>query len=318
MASTMENTTASIMVSTMEANRKWVILSIAIAALLIGAVVYTAINTDHEGPVINVPADDVLYKEGDDTSALLTSVTAIDEQEGDVTETLIIENVIPLSDDTQAKVIYAAKDSHNNITKTDRIIQYEPLPEPVAATGTTDPAAREAAIRVAALIAEKTKQAAALPEDRTETAEEEAEEQNNNTGLNDIVAGAAVVTESRQQEEKPEDEPEPEPAAEPVPESEPVVQPEADGPADPTPTQDAPKVTLTTKSISMYQGDAFNPYAFIASATDSGVDVTHLVKTSGSVDVSKAGSYTVSYFAVDADGHKSNTATLAVQVIPRP
>lgn len=306
----MENITANIMVSTMEIRKKWLVLSAAVAALLIGAVVYTLLNTDHDGPVISIPTDDILYQEGEDTAPLLVGVTATDHAEGDVTATVIIENIISLSNETEAKVIYAAKDSHNNITKADRIIQYEPLPEPIAAESTTDPAAREAAIRVANMIAEQAKQTPDVPAD-TATDESEEGTEENEEGFADIVAGAAAVTEGAAQEEEPEDEPEPEPAAEP--EDEPAPAPEAQT----APAADAPKVTLTTKSISMYQGDAFNPYAFIASATDNGVDILHTVKTAGSVDATKVGSYTITYYAVDADGHKSNTETLMVQVVPR-
>ena len=315
MVSTTANIMANTMGSTMEIKKHWIVLSAVLAVVLIGAVIYTTMNTDREGPIISVPTDDILYKEGEDTVPLLTGVTAMDEQEGDVSATLIVESVIPLSDETQAKVIYAAKDSHNNISKADRIIQYEPLPEPVVVTDPTDMAAREAAVRVAYLIAEKAKQAATVSENIVDQTEETTEEQaTNEEGFNGIVAGAAAVTEGNRQEEELEDEPEPEPAA--VPENEPASVPEPT--TAPTASPDAPKVTLTTKAISMYQGDAFNPYAFIASAIDSGADVTHLVNTSGSVDTSKVGNYTVTYFATDADGHKSNTETLKVQVIPRP
>ena len=306
----MENTTANIMVSTMEVKRKWIVFSATAAVLLIGVVVYTFINTDHDGPVISIPTEDILYKETEDTAPLLAGVTAIDHVEGDVTDTVIIENIIALSNETEAKVIYAAKDSHNNITKADRIIQYEPLPEPIVEESTTDPAAREAAIRVANMIAEQAKKTPDVPTD-TETGESEEGTEENEEGFDDIVAGAAAVTEGAAQEEEPEDEPEPEPAAEP--EDEPAPAPEAQT----APAADAPKVTLTTKSISMYQGDAFNPYAFIASATDNGVDILHTVKTAGSVDATKVGSYTITYYAVDAEGHKSNTETLTVQVVPR-
>ena len=304
----------------MEIKRSWVVISILILLILAGVIVFTLINSDREGPQIEYPAEDVLYKEGEDTTPLLEGVTAYDEQEGDVSETLIVENIITLSSETEAKVVYAAKDSHNNITKVDRSIQYEPLPEPVAVEDTTDPAAREAAVRVAQMIAEQYRNAPTVSENIVDEADTEGEEETEpEERFNGIVAGAAAVTEKTDRTEEPVDEPEPEPEDEPAaePEQQAVTAPSTQA-AQPTPAADAPKIALSTKTISMYQGDAFNPYAFIASAIDNGVDVTHTVKTTGSVDATKVGSYTITYYAVDADGHKSNTESLQVQVIPRP
>lgn len=61
---------------------------------------------------------------GTDTSLLLTGVTATDERDGDVTDTVTIESVIPNTDGTEASVIYVAKDSKNNVTKETRKVSY--------------------------------------------------------------------------------------------------------------------------------------------------------------------------------------------------
>ncbi len=68
---------------------------------------------------------DVTYEEGSDTASLLEGVTATDEKDGDVTDSLMIENIFPNDDHTSASVVYAAKDSHNNVSKATRRVNYK-------------------------------------------------------------------------------------------------------------------------------------------------------------------------------------------------
>lgn len=98
-------------------------LFLACAALLAGNVV-VYIGADRKGPEISVPQEEITYVAGTDTSALLNGVTAQDNRDGDVTDTVTIESVIPNADQTGASVIYVAKDSKNNVTKETRTILY--------------------------------------------------------------------------------------------------------------------------------------------------------------------------------------------------
>lgn len=96
------------------------------------------VTGDRKGPEIAVPSGaDVTYEEGSDTALLLEGVTATDDRDGDVTDSVIIENIFPNDDRTGASVIYAAKDSHNNVTKVTRRVNYK-------AAGDAAPAAEEA------------------------------------------------------------------------------------------------------------------------------------------------------------------------------
>ena len=98
-------------------------LFLACAALLAGNVV-VYIGEDRKGPEISVPQEEITYVAGTDTSALLNGVTAQDNRDGDVTDTVTIESIIPNADQTGASVIYVAKDSKNNVTKETRTILY--------------------------------------------------------------------------------------------------------------------------------------------------------------------------------------------------
>ena len=100
------------------------------------------IGEDRNGPEISVPQEEITYVAGTDTSALLNGVTAQDDRDGDVTDTVTIESIIPNADQTGASVVYVAKDSKNNVTKETRTILYS--------TDANQAAAQAAAEQVAA------------------------------------------------------------------------------------------------------------------------------------------------------------------------
>ena len=96
----------------------------ALIIIMIGVSIFFFLTDDREGPGIQYTNEEITYHEGDDTKELLKDVTAVDGNDGDVSSSLIIENIIILSDNQKAKIIYAAKDSKNNITKVSRIVNY--------------------------------------------------------------------------------------------------------------------------------------------------------------------------------------------------
>lgn len=123
-------------------------LLLACAALLAGNVVIY-IGKDRNGPEITVPQEELTYVAGSDTSALLNGVTAVDDRDGDVTSTVMVESIIPNEDQTGASVIYVAKDSKNNVTKAARLISYA-ADAGQAAAQEAEAAAQQAAQEVAA------------------------------------------------------------------------------------------------------------------------------------------------------------------------
>ena len=99
------------------------ILFLACVVLLAGNVV-VYVGEDRNGPEITIPEETVTYVAGTDSSVLMKGVTATDNRDGDVTDTVTIESTIPNADGTEASVIYVAKDSKNNVTKETRKVQY--------------------------------------------------------------------------------------------------------------------------------------------------------------------------------------------------
>lgn len=99
----------------------------AVAVILFIVCISALAASDKKGPVIKFNSNEQLtFVEGQDDSILLNGVTAVDNKDGDVTNTLIIAGKIVLADKQSLKVTYAAKDKHNNVTKTDRIVAYVP------------------------------------------------------------------------------------------------------------------------------------------------------------------------------------------------
>ena len=107
--------------------KKGIVAGLVVLCLALGAsTVAVVVTSDRKGPEIKIPSGaDVIYEEGGDTAVLLEGVTATDDKDGDVTDSLVIENIFPNDDYTSASVIYAAKDSHNNVTKVTRRVDYK-------------------------------------------------------------------------------------------------------------------------------------------------------------------------------------------------
>lgn len=113
------------------AMKKGIVAGLIVLCVALGAGTAAVVVTDdRKGPEIELPADgDVTYEEGSDTAPLLEGVTATDEKDGDVTDSLMIENIFPNDDHTSASVVYAAKDSHNNVSKATRRVNYKAAAE---------------------------------------------------------------------------------------------------------------------------------------------------------------------------------------------
>lgn len=105
--------------------KKIVVGLLLVLSIVLGAVlVRMHLNTDSVPPVITLPSEEAVYEEGMDKAELLAGVTAVDDVDGDVSDSLMVESVIPMDDGLTATVIYYAKDRSNNVAKATRIVQY--------------------------------------------------------------------------------------------------------------------------------------------------------------------------------------------------
>ncbi len=101
------------------------LLGFGLAAVIICCVVL-ALSADRTAPVIKIDKKNLTetYSDDMDTSELLKGVTAYDEEDGDVSDSLFVVHMIVLASGDKVKVTYAAKDKSNNIGQEDVVIGY--------------------------------------------------------------------------------------------------------------------------------------------------------------------------------------------------
>ena len=109
--------------------KKILIFFLILAALALGAGSYWLYNTsDRTGPAI-IFAEDSAQEEqlpvyyGRNEEMLLEGVSASDTKDGDVSPSLKVEGVF-VRNENEVVVVYAAKDSSNNVTKRERTMRY--------------------------------------------------------------------------------------------------------------------------------------------------------------------------------------------------
>ncbi len=101
------------------------------AVLLLGCVVLGVISVllymgqDRTPPQISIEDADITYTEGEPYTALMEGVTAEDDRDGDLTDGVFVDKVIPTGEDT-AVVYYGAIDSAKNVDTKSRKISYIP------------------------------------------------------------------------------------------------------------------------------------------------------------------------------------------------
>lgn len=95
---------------------------ICIFVIVLLLIVNSRITTG-EKPVIQVGSTRVAFTKGMDTKQLLKGVVATDKEDGDITDSVIIENVVYFDNNSKVKVIYAVCDSDNNVTKSAKVIK---------------------------------------------------------------------------------------------------------------------------------------------------------------------------------------------------
>lgn len=225
-----------------------------------------------------------IYYDGRDTSTLLEGVSALDERDGDVTESVLISAVYPVSAESGI-VIYAAKDLSNNVTTAGRGFYY------------TDTAALRAP---------------GLPEEDVLSASGDGAQGNPD------ISGDGV------QETSGEDAARGDAAAELPPEGAQTEGPQINGTMQADEWYDAlreanlaqgmPFVRLVQYEAAVERGSTFNIYRYIREAVDDADTIQTMLRVDGTVDTGTPGTYEVRIYARDSAGNESNVEILTVTV----
>lgn len=109
------------------------ILIIALVLMLgaqIGTAIYLGSSDRDDRPTITCPQGALEISVKDDESVLLTDVSATDEQDGDLTDRIIVASVSKLISKDTAKVTYLVFDSDDNMASLVRYIRYTDYQKP--------------------------------------------------------------------------------------------------------------------------------------------------------------------------------------------
>lgn len=101
---------------------------------LMGFVGFMKFSEDNTPPEIQFQDNEIVYTAGDSYDGLLDGVTATDNKDGDVTESLVVESVYPNEDGQTATIVYVARDSRNNVGKANKVVTYRAAADDQAAT----------------------------------------------------------------------------------------------------------------------------------------------------------------------------------------
>lgn len=102
----------------------WLLVIVLTVAVFMGYCSLDAMRTDAKEPQIRMDADLLEVSVADPKSALLQGVTAEDGRDGDVTDSLVVENIAILEDSGTVNVTYAAFDKTGNVARAERKAVY--------------------------------------------------------------------------------------------------------------------------------------------------------------------------------------------------
>lgn len=102
---------------------KLVAVLIAGCLVLGGAALIVRGSQDRQAPVIKVKKADISYQEGQGYGELLKGVSAKDNRDGDVTDDVFIDRIVPIKDG-KAIVYYGVMDKAKNVGTAKRTVNY--------------------------------------------------------------------------------------------------------------------------------------------------------------------------------------------------
>lgn len=102
----------------------WLLVIVLTVAVFLGYCSLDAMRTDTKAPEIRMDTDLIEVSVADDKSALLRGLTAEDNRDGDVTDSVVVESVTMLESSGTVSVSYAAFDAAGNVARAERKAVY--------------------------------------------------------------------------------------------------------------------------------------------------------------------------------------------------
>ena len=274
-------------------NQRWIVISIIIINILvIGLCVFLLMRQDRTAPEFGFQTSDYTYLKSDGEKLLLQDIIAYDNQDGDITDRIVIEKITENLNSNTVVVYYAVSDKAGNVAKVSRIFPMESsdeVPEYVTEQQETEEDGTDNGIE----------------ETDTEQDDETSDEAGEESDVDDESEDDEQSDEVEEEEERErEDEEQQETEEEPEPEK-PVVD-----------KSSQPVLTLKKKEVTVEAGNTPPWTELIETLRDDKDDYTtlyynlHISKFASG----KVGDYSVTLQAEDSDGNLSDTATITVHV----
>nr|WP_308623732.1 hypothetical protein [uncultured Eisenbergiella sp.] len=251
--------------------------------VLLAVCLFLYLGKDRTAPVISFGENPVSYEEGMDEELLLQGVTAVDEKDGDVSDSLLVEKIAG-TNGKEVIVTYVARDSANNVGKGSRMFSVKETSQ----GDNVRPAAGEG------LEEGNMTEESGMTEPETEG----------------DMESSSDAEEGRDGNEDGE-EPDGENAGEDARQDEPAER-EEEPQAGPNPV-----LVMSGGVVNTKMGTAPNWGQVIAAMSDDKDDYNTLynnLKLEGHVDLNAAGEYPVTLYTVDSDGNRSEVRELVVRV----
>lgn len=109
-------------------------LLLVCTVLYAGYQIYRSFGVDDTPPVITIAGNSETIAEvsmADLYAALLQDISAHDDRDGDVTASVLVEQIGDITDDNQAQVVYAAFDAAGNVAKLHRTVRITDYRQPL-------------------------------------------------------------------------------------------------------------------------------------------------------------------------------------------
>lgn len=261
----------------------------SIVCVGLGAVaVFLRVTEDRKPPEIHFQENEITYVKGADYSELLLGVTATDNRDGDVTDSLVVESVYPNDDGVTATIIYVARDTSNNIGKANKLVKYQNGDMADSALDDTGESSQGN---------EENADNSSSGQQTSPAASSDAE--NVNQGNGQPAADGAPADINGDAEESENSDSETEEDEDNLPEG-------------------SPHIKLTTDRVTINRGDSINRISYVESITDDKdqrLSLWNKIQIAGDeFDRNTPGTYEQIYYVVDSDGNKSNEAKLTIVV----
>lgn len=266
--------------------KKWLFgVCIALCLAAGGTAAYLHLKSDRQGPEITITGE-LIYQNGMQEEDLLQGVTAWDEKDGDVSDTLVVETVTVDTAEQTAVIHYAARDAENNIVKATRKVAYGLS----GAQGQTEMESESDTEPVSGAVRGGTGGAGAASAVSGTTAIP-------SSGLSGTEGQAGTEAETETETETEEE-------TEQESESE-ILEP------------GQPVLRMNSLSATIHVGDVFNPLTYVASIEDDYDNIYELwrdIQVEGTYDTSEPGNYELIFYVVDSSGNMSNRANFLLRV----